>query len=152
MKVRRGRTEDLDAIKSLSKEFYEKTSYYAAGVKASPTTIHGLLSVLMGDSGIICVAEDDDGTIVGFIAVAILPFIFNSKHLSATELAFYVTPAAQKAGVGKALLTKAEQVARQRGVKFLTMVSLESVNPVGAQALYTQLGYQKNEVAFTKDF
>ena len=151
MKVRRGKPEDIEAIKTLGREFYEKTSYHASGIKYSPTTVYNLLAALMGEMGIVCVAEDDAGTIVGFILVAVFPVPFNVKVTGATELAFYVTPEAQSTGIGKQLLSKAEQVASQRGVKFLSMVSLESVDPESAQALYTKLGYRKNETLFTKD-
>jgi GNAT superfamily N-acetyltransferase len=151
MKVRRGRPEDIEELRVLGREFYEQTSYHASGVKYSPTTVYNLLVALMGDLGIVCVAEDDDGKIVGFILVAVFPVPFNVKVSGATELAFYVTPEAQKTGIGKQLLNKAEQVAKQRGAKFLSMVSLESVDPEKAQALYTKLGYRKNETLFTKD-
>lgn len=150
MKVRRGKPEDIDAIRQLGKEFYAQTAY-ANSAKLSQTTVYTLLSALLGDAGIVCVAEDDNGEIVGVILLALFPFPFNSKYLCATELAYYVTPEAQKQGVGKQLLGKAEQVAKQKGVKFLSMVALQSADPVSAEAVYNKLGYTKNEVVFTKD-
>lgn len=150
MKVRRGRPEDIEAIRKLGKEFYTGTRYAASGVKYSPTTVYNLLMGLMGESGIVCVAEDE-GEIVGFVLLALHPFPFNAKHLCASELAYYVNPAYRKSGVGKTLLGKAEQVAQQKGATFISMVALQSGDPVSAEAVYSRMGYEKNEVTFTKD-
>ena len=150
MKVRRGKPEDIETIRKLGKEFYDGTLYSQMGIKYSPTTIYTLLTTLMGDHGIVCVAEEEN-EIIGFILLALFPFPFNAKYVGATELAFYVTPEAQSKGAGKLLLGKAEQVAKQLGVNLLSMVSLETGTPESAQAVYNKLGYTKNEVVFTKD-
>lgn len=152
MKIRRGTAEDGAAIAALVREFYNSTYYAEAGVKFSPRTFSALLAFLLsGNNGIVAVAEEGDA-IVGFILMAVFPFPFNNKVLAASELAYYVTPEHREGGVGHSLLSKAEQVAKQMGAKFVTMVALESGTPAAASTVYERLGYRKNETSFTKDY
>jgi GNAT superfamily N-acetyltransferase len=149
MKVRRATTKDIPAIVTLGKVFYDQTVYAQSGVEYDEPSIHTMLEYLVGDNGVVQVAVDGD-TVVGFILILLYPFPFNPNERSATELAFYVREDAQREGMGRQLLKSAENVARQKGVKFLSMVALESVAPEKAQALYSQLGYVRNETVYTK--
>jgi GNAT superfamily N-acetyltransferase len=150
MKIRRGTHTDIPELLPLCKEFYEQSKYSQSGIKFSSQAITTLLTTVLGDSGIVAVAEDE-GHIVGFILVAVFPFHFNPKHKVATEIIFYVTARGRGTGVGTQLLKKAEQVAKQRGVKLFSMVSHESVNSSAAHSLYEKLGYERSEVAYIKE-
>jgi|SRR5688572_26183367 len=150
MKIRRANAKDLPAIERLGKNFYDMTIYAKHGVEYDTATVLQMLKHLVGGHGIVQVAEED-GQLIGFILVALFPFPFNTKITCATEMAFYVDPAHQKSGTGRALMKSAENVARQLGAKFLSMVTLDSVGPEKVEPLYKSLGYERNEVAYTKD-
>lgn len=150
LKVRRGTHEDVPALLPLCREFYEQSQYAGAGIKFSTNAMTNILFSLMGDNGIVAVAEND-GELVGLVLVALFPFHFNPKHKVATELLFYVTASGRGAGLGKQLLKKAEQVATQKGVKLFSMVAHEHVDSSSAHNLYEKSGYVKSEVAYIKE-
>jgi GNAT superfamily N-acetyltransferase len=150
MKIRRGTPADITALVALCQEFYSQSKYTEAGIKFSVQAMAGVITTLLGDSGIVSVAEDD-GEIVGLILVAVFPFHFNPKHKVATELVFYVTEKGRGHGLGKQLLKKAEQVAKQRGVRLFSMVAHENVDSTSAHSLYDNLGYERSEVAYIKE-
>ena len=99
MKIRRGTHADIPALIPLCREFYDQSKFSQAGIKFSTQAMTGLLTALLGESGIVTVAEDNDG-IVGYILVAVFPFHFNPKHRVATELMFYVAARGRGTGTG----------------------------------------------------
>lgn len=88
-----------------------------------------------------------DGRAVGFGAVRIVPPVFYSTpQAEITEL--FVEEAYRGKGVGRALMTHAEQLARERGAKHL-LILVDAENDV-AQKLYRGMGYQDWDLALLK--
>lgn len=149
MKVVRGKLAHLSGILDLLHKFWDESDYSKLGLAFdSPRLVSMVKAVL--DGGIAQVAVDE-GKVVGVILVIVFPSPFHSDLVCATELIYFVDPAARGAGIGKLLVAAAENVAKQLGVRLFNMVHLDSTNPERAEAIYKKAGYRKAETAFVKD-
>jgi ribosomal protein S18 acetylase RimI-like enzyme len=85
-----------------------------------------------------------DGTPAGFACVRVVPcLLYAAPAAELTEL--YVEPAFRRAGVARALIAAAEQLARERGADAMVIVTNLSNTP--ARALYHALGYGGDDLA-----
>ena len=55
----------------------------------------------------------------------------------------FVTPAARRQGVGRALMTRARTLAQKSGASYITLET--AVDNHSAQALYEQMGYEREQ-------
>jgi aminoglycoside 6'-N-acetyltransferase I len=98
------------------------------------------------------VAEDSDGTIVGFVEVGSRPYAdgCDSSPVGYIE-AWYVVPELRRSGYGRALLAAAEDWARARGYREMASDTLLG-NDVSYSA-HRKAGYQEVDrvVQFRKD-
>ena len=81
-----------------------------------------------------------DGPVVGYIRLSVPSPLPEEAHVLAVH-GLAVAPEARRRGVATALLTAAEQRARERGARKLSLRVL-STNP-DAIRLYTQLGFEQ---------
>lgn len=94
------------------------------------------------------VAEDEDGTPLGFIHLHAATEHYNREEHGHVEDVI-VAPAGEGRGVGRALLEKAEEWARSRGYRWLTLnVFAENVR---AREVYKRLGYGEDMVKYVKE-
>lgn len=94
------------------------------------------------------VAEDEDGTPLGFIHLHDATEHYNREEHGHVE-DIIVAPAGEGRGVGRALLEKAEEWARSRGYRWLTLnVFAENVR---AREVYRRLGYGEDMVKYVKE-
>ena len=111
---------------------------------------HTLIMVEMSyDHELLCVSEDEDG-ITGFIAAIKSPLLGSPAAKMATELAWYVKPEKRGTLHGIQLIRLLEHLCEQDGVKYLTMVFMETSMPERVKSLYLSLGYSLQETLFTK--
>ena len=88
-----------------------------------------------------------EGQIGGFACVRVVPCVLYAEpYAELTEL--YVEPAFQRRGLGRALVARAEQLARERGAAEL-LIMTGTGNAV-AQALYRSEGYDTYAVALNR--
>jgi len=118
-----------------------------SGVEQEPTltTIPDEVLRELGTPGFTVYAACTDGRYVGWIALCYLPKIGKWKrgHLYVDEL--WVAEAYRRQGIGRALMERAEELAREMAVTGLRLyVNVE--NP-GAGRLYESCGYRKNGTA-----
>lgn len=146
MIVRNATHADIPRIVEMAERFYADTSY-AAIVPMSEESAAGL-AILMMDSGVMLVAEQD-GYVIGTVGLHVEAFTFNVSKTMATEIIWWVEPEAQGLGTGRALLAAIEPACRERGADMIRMMCLAS-SPPQAKALYHSLGYYPSEHAFTK--
>lgn len=99
-----------------------------------------------------CAVIEIDNRIVGFSAAILSPSIGTPLAVIATELAWWVEPDFRKGRNGIALLKFMEQLAQEKGVKYWTMVAMQSSMPDQVCAMYEKLGYSKSEICYTKVF
>ena len=89
-----------------------------------------------------------EGQIVGFAALRIVPCIFYAEpYAELTEL--YVAEDHRRRGVGRALVTHSERLARTAGAR--RMLILTDFYNNAAQSLYRAMGYLHYDIALTKD-
>jgi ribosomal protein S18 acetylase RimI-like enzyme len=117
-----------------------------------PALAPGFSEVLAGAVGSkepraqVLIAEDADGARLGFISLKIGQDVVGSQRAHVADLA--VAESARRMGVGRALMTAAEEWARREG---LTMLSLDvwSTNE-RALSFYRSIGYVPESLCLIK--
>ncbi|WP_020208285.1 GNAT family N-acetyltransferase [Gilvimarinus chinensis] len=143
--IRNAKPEDFGAILRLSESFWQHTQF-----EEPFEPEHTRLYVQMAhDHGLLAVVEIS-GEVVGFCAAIRSPLMGSTKAQVATELAWYVSPAHRGGRNGVALLKHMEQLAKAQGVKYWTMLYMESSMPDTVRKMYERLGYSKAETSYTK--
>lgn len=152
MKLRGAKLDDLPELVAHGQEFYKATRYYQDGLPYDPGAVEDLCRKLITEknAGVIFVITDED-RVVGFILVALFPFIFSPSVIVAGELAYYVEPAYRNRSTARLLLETAEAYCKVRGARYLTMVSMETSNPRPVEKLYERMGFVRNETSYTKE-
>ena len=88
------------------------------------------------------------GRAVGFASLRLAPCVFYPEPYA--ELAeLYVEPGWRRRGVGKALVSMAESLARQAGAA--EIVLLTGPGNLGGQAFYRAMGYRLADLEMVKD-
>ena len=64
------------------------------------------------------------------------------------ELGYFIHP--EHRGKGVKLLRFYEDLAREQGVKYNSMISIQSCNPERANRVYEAMGYHPSEMTFMK--
>ena len=143
--IRHADKNDIPKILEMSAKFWLRTQFdepfNAEHTQAmvEMAISHGLLAVLVVD-----------GSVNGFVA-GIKSFLLGSQEaICATELAWWVEPEHRKGRNGVALVKFIENAAKEQGVKYWTMVSMQSSEPEQANSLYKALGYELSEESHTK--
>lgn len=145
--IRIANKDDFDVILDMCSLFWLETQFSEPFERD-----HTELMVSMAlDHGLLCVLESGR-TIVGFCA-AVKSFILGStKALGATELAFWVNPEHRAGKNGIALLLFMEGLVKEQGIKYWTMVSMQSSMPEQVNRMYERMGYVHSETSYTKVF
>ena len=100
------------------------------------------------DGAAIFVAEDDNGTLVGFVHVcAEIDYYTRSRCGHIADLV--VAPDARGRGVGEALMASAEKWARAEGYSMLTLNVFAENTP--ARALYDRAGFRAETTRYVKE-
>jgi ribosomal protein S18 acetylase RimI-like enzyme len=88
-----------------------------------------------------------DGRIGGFACLRVVPCVLYAEpYAELTEL--YVDPSFRRRGLGRALIARAEELARERGAADL--IILTGVGNAAAQALYRSAGYDTYAAALNR--
>jgi len=142
--IRVATEEDVSSILLLCEDFWEHTLYDEkfdhdhTRIMVNMALDHGLLAVL-----------DIDG-VVGFVAGIKSHLMASKQALTGTELAWWVNPEHRKGRKGIDLMIFIEDLAKQQGIKYWNMISMESSSPEIANKIYERLGYSKSETSYTK--
>ena len=143
--VRDGTEADLDAVVDMAREFWKCTRY---DDPYDPEHVHIMASIAL-EHGLLAILEVD-GEIAGFVAGLKGPLIGNGNVLNGTEIAWWVNPEARKGHNGIALMKHIENMAKAQGIKYWNMMVMETCQPEVGAAIYTRLGYEKSETAYTR--
>lgn len=150
MKIRGATLADIPKLVEYGEKFYQQTRHIEEGIPYNPDEVAILCEWLINVKQGFILVLDDDG-VVGFVLVVEAPFPFSPDIRTAQELAYYVDEDYRKTGLGVKLLEHTEKVCKDRGVRYLTMISMESCIPRQAEALYEKLGYSRTETSYTKE-
>lgn len=145
--VRQGTEGDRADIMRMAQAFWGQTDY----AEPFEAEYAGQVLTSMLEQGLVVVFEDD-GQVVGVAAAASIPLVGAGSVRMAVELIFYVDPGARgSCSCAVDLVRGLEDAARSAGLKYLCMVSLQSVNPDIPESLYRRLGYTHAESAWRKE-
>lgn len=146
MSVRRATEADTPAVLEMGRRFYATTLYTRFADYDEETALR--LIAMMRDTGVLLVAENDR-QLLGMAGLLVAPFLFDASRKAAYEVMWWVDPAAQGAGIGRALLEAVEPACREAGCAVIQMVRLSS-SPPQARQLYERYGYESSEFCHTK--
>jgi len=144
--IRNATTEDFEAILDMSAEFWLQTQFSEPFERD-----HTLNMVQMAhDHGLLAVV-DIDGP-VGFCAGVKSYTLGSTQAMTATELAWWLNPECRGGKNGVALLQFMEKLVQEQGIKYWTMVSMQSSMPEVVGKMYERMGYVHSETCYTKVF
>lgn len=133
MHVRRMTEEDAEAVNELVRQLG-----YPSDLGKTQTAIRAVLGSDVGDA---FVAEDADGTIIGWAHVFIVPYIESGPNAELGGLV--VDERYRGAGAGRALIDHVEAWARERGAGELCLRT--NIVRDGAHKFYEHLGFEKQK-------
>ena len=144
---------DIAQLVASGEKFYQWTRHIRDGIPYNPDAVADLCARLIGnyELGFILVIADDCDVVKGFLLVTTSPFPFSPDITIAGELAYYIDEDLRKGGLGRKLMEHGESVARSRGVRYMTLVAMESSMPEQVAALYRAMGYEKTETTYLKE-
>lgn len=144
--IREATALDEDRIVHLAIRFLETTPYGKL-IPYNESTIRTLIGTIL-QMGAVFVAEDKAGTVVGMIALVVIPSPI-SGELYAEEIAWFVEPEHRGGTVGPRLMGVAERWAATNGANLFKMVA-PSGTDVGD--FYARRGYVATETSYVKVF
>lgn len=145
--VRPGEEGDTPRLVQLGRHFYEQTAYQR--VPYSESGAAGWFK-MMRDHGLLFVAQAGSD-VIGVIGGISSPFIVNPAHGVGMEMLMWVEPEHRSSGVAMQMMDAVEDAARDLGLTYWSMMSLEAVQPEAAAALYNKRGYKLAEHTFVKE-
>lgn len=128
---------DADAIAAL---------FTDEGYPAGPSDIVERLARFDSDYSVVRVASIA-GEVVGFVAVHVLPRFEHSDRI-ARVLALVVDPGVRERGLGHALMSEAERIARETGCAFIEVTA--GHHRPDALQLYELMGYDPRVAAYLR--
>lgn len=97
----------------------------------------------------IFIAEDGDGVALGFIHLQTATDYYNGTEEHGHISDVIVAPAGEGRGIGKLLIAKGEEWAREQGYRWLTL-SVFAQN-LRAREVYQRLGYGEDMMKYVKE-
>lgn len=143
--IRAGESKDIPVIIRMAEDFWQHTIY---DEDYEPEMVDGMTQMCI-DQGLMAVVEIDE-QVVGFACGVKGPLLANSQVLCGTEVAWWVDPEHRGGRNGVTLLKFLENMAKSQGVKYWTMIFMESSMPETVKGMYSKMGYVKNEESHTK--
>lgn len=143
--VRNATEQDIQAILDLSREFWKFTRYTEAFDEE--TTLP--MIILSMDHDLMLVNEVD-GRVNGFLAAIKAPLLASSEAMQAVELAWYIEPQKRGGAIGIRLIQEMETKAREQGIKYFNMASMQSSMPDVINRMYDKMDYVHSETIYTK--
>lgn len=110
-------------------------------------SVAGVCERMKGDSRYRTFVADIDGDVVGFVTtVEALSINLPNGYIKINGLA--VLPEYRRRGIGKMLMVRVEELAKERGVSFIGLAS--GFQRTEAHEFYEHLGYEKLSFWFRK--
>jgi GNAT superfamily N-acetyltransferase len=147
MLIRFAKESDFDALVRIGHDFFEYNPYKKHGSVIDDNYLRHTLHTLMR-SHILLVGEVD-GEVVGAAGAFVSPVFWNPNDKQGVEAFWWVDPPHRK-GNGKKLRQALERVAKGRGVRFWSMISLELSEPEKMHAMYGKAGFEHIENVYLK--
>jgi GNAT superfamily N-acetyltransferase len=147
MRLRKAKIDDAEQLALLIKEIGWFETFKSESVADSTRQLRTQLErCLIDDSHFVYVAQSDEGTIIGYISVHWLPYLFmRGPEGYISEL--FIRDTARGQGVGRQLLQAVEAEARSRDCSRLSLMNLRSRESYQRQ-FYVKAGWvERSEAA-----
>lgn len=145
--IREARLDDLVDFLRLGRQF--------AALAGEPFDRESLVQhvewIIEGENTVAFVFDDEQVGIIGIVAGIYFPTFWDSEHISASELWWFVDSEFREAGVGTALMDALESWAMDRGANRLSMMLIADIAP-GVEKIYEKKGYTLREQTYLKEF
>jgi GNAT superfamily N-acetyltransferase len=124
MRLRKATIEDAEQLASLLTEIGWFEVFKNESLEESSRRVRAELELcLADDSHLVCVAQSEEGKIIGYVSVHWLPYLFmRGPEAYVSEL--FVRDSARGRGVGRRLLQAVETEARSRGCIRMALTNL----------------------------
>ena len=146
--IRPAKYTDIENISAIGEMFYNEAKFSSKGLNIDLDSFKALLFQLINNSESIVLVCEIDGKIVGTIAGAIAPWILDTKQKILQELWWFVDP--NYRGFGHKLLEAFEIEAKNLGVSFILMITLDSNYENKLIKYYKRNNYKHLEHHFIK--
>lgn len=140
--------DDIDAIVEMAVEFW-KLNPLGENIPADKISIEMFVKFCL-EQKLLCVLSIDD-VIEGFAAGIKSVALGNSSVAIGTELAWWVNPDHRHGRNGIGLMIYLERLAKKAGIRFWSMVFMQTSMPDEIQNIYEKLNYNKTETSYTKE-
>lgn len=134
--VRRAEAEDAEAVGQLLYDFNREYDEPVPEPEALAKRVHELLAG--GDTEILVAGDGPDG-----LAVLRFRLSITTPGLECYLAELYVVPDRRGQGLGRALMRRAMELAREKGADYMDLGTSE--DDVAARALYEKLGFTNRE-------
>ncbi len=143
--IRVATKDDFHDIVCMSAEFWQNTIYDDDFCYDS---VYRMVSGCY-DYNLLIVAEKE-GELVGFVAGVEGKLLANHSVKIGAELAWWLNPSARGGSLGVKMLKAAEKQAKDNGIKYWSMMYMESSMPEQIRKIYEKMGYQLAETTYVK--
>ena len=141
--------QDIDQLVYLLYRFYTYSGVAEKGlgynVKSSRDFISSLINA---DYGVLLVS-DENGILTGTIGGMLVPWMGDSSQYILLESWWWVNP--ESRGTGGRLIKSFEKEGREKGAKFLIMMTLDSDKEKSLETFYQRFGMQHLEHHYMKE-
>lgn len=153
IQIRPWQQDDLPTLKRLSGELHEAVRSYAPELPSASVILDDYFSYVierMTHSGGTMFVAEEAGRLIGHVAVygRIPPDRDEDQTPYSFIAELYVSPDAQGGGVGRLLITEAENYARALGAPRIELFVVAGNTP--ARAFYVRMGYRERTIICSK--
>jgi hypothetical protein len=145
--IRNATEADVDTIVKMARHFIAFAPH-ATIAEYDDADIATAIRACM-QHGVLLVA-DQDGVVVGMLFGVVSGFWFAPRSLWATELAWWVEPAARGGTAGIRLVTAFQDWAREQGAKVVAMSSLHLDHDNRVSSVLQRMGFAQSEHTYIK--
>lgn len=145
--IRNATEADVDTIVKMARHFIAFAPH--AGIaEYSDEDLANAARACM-EHGVLLVAEQDDA-VVGMLFGVVSGLWFAPRTLWASELAWWVEPAARGGTAGIRLITAFQDWAREQGAKVVAMSSLHLDHDNRVSSVLQRMGFEQSEHTYIK--
>ena len=149
MSVRPATLTDVDRLVELGELLHGMSSY--ARYSYDPAKVARLLSNVMTGGGVVFVATDAEGNVVGGIAGAVTEHWFSSVDKHGFDLSFFMHPEHRHGMVALKLLRTFETWCAIKGATEIRIGITTGMNVESTTRLYEYCGFAQSGALFTKE-
>jgi GNAT superfamily N-acetyltransferase len=145
--IRNATEADVDTIVKMARHFIAFAPHAAVAEYTDEDLAHAARSCMQ--HGLLIVAEQD-GEIIGMLLGIVSGLWFAPRTLWASELAWWVEPAARGGTAGIRLVTAFQDWAREKGAKVVAMSSLHLDHDSRVGNVLERMGFSPSEHTYIK--